>query len=496
MKKSINFQILLVLALSSISPVFSDPQITDTAFAKLSTSGGETSIDQKLNNPEKTHSNCLEFVVKKKHPLTVLDVETIVNDLYSKTQLQHKPSCSISIYSDSDPKAYDTLCSAEYIKIGNGLLSILSYEELEAMIAHDFGTIVNKNVEKKKDFLLSPINRLAFDIDVLKCFKYKKLTELKFALFSDPLAVQRFYLLKKERDLAYEADELAVQITNNPKALMSALEKLSPIEEKEMAEFPVEDLMPLEVCSYYPKNKSRIARLEIIAAEQASKTKVNNPETAQKSYICSKNVVRKLPLTVLDVETIVNDLYSKTQLQHKPSCSISIYSDSDPKAYEAASGEQSIIIGNGLLSIFSYEELKGVVAHELGHIVHEHIKQKNVDIMLSLINMLAKKHITKNILIEATQKVAGVSSNPFIVRHLYSLKKARDHEYEADEFAAQITNNPKACASFLKKLKLLQDSITHLFESEDCSTHPKTENRISSLEIMAAEQASKNEMMA
>ena len=269
MKKSINFQILLVLALSSISPVFSDPQITDTAFAKLSTSGGETSIDQKLNNPEKTHSNCLEFVVKKKHPLTVLDVETIVNDLYSKTQLQHKPSCSISIYSDSDPKAY-----------------------------------------------------------------------------------------------------------------------------------------------------------------------------------------------------------------------------------EAASGEQSIIIGNGLLSIFSYEELKGVVAHELGHIVHEHIKQKNVDIMLSLINMLAKKHITKNILIEATQKVAGVSSNPFIVRHLYSLKKARDHEYEADEFAAQITNNPKACASFLKKLKLLQDSITHLFESEDCSTHPKTENRISSLEIMAAEQASKNEMMA
>ena len=184
----------------------------------------------------------------------------------------------------------------------------------------------------------------------------------------------------------------------------------------------------------------------------------------------------------------------------------------------------SIVVTQGLLDLLDYEELQGVIAHEMSHIKNYDIRLKTVITALLSSVMLFSDGARGYTMFSGIPKanvpgirgvfrvmltmlwVAALVAAPVIARMLVVLI-SRHREYLADASGAELTRNPLGLAKALAKIEkaatpdsTLKRSVAHLciidavdkpvdskesFFADLFATHPPTQKRILFLNAMA-----------
>ena len=196
-----------------------------------------------------------------------------------------------------------------------------------------------------------------------------------------------------------------------------------------------------------------------------------------------------------------------------------VYVSPDPSPNAFATGRNpahaAICVNEGLLQILDEEELYGVLAHEFGHV-------RNRDILISSVVAVLAGTITLIANIaqwgmifggyggrdDREQGAGGAIAALLtiilapIAALLIQLAVSRSREYEADRTGAEVSGDPMALASALRKLEratqvvpsqTAQPAFAHLYIVNPLhggwaglfSTHPPIEERIRRLEEMA-----------
>ena len=195
---------------------------------------------------------------------------------------------------------------------------------------------------------------------------------------------------------------------------------------------------------------------------------------------------------------------------------ICIVPEQAPNAFATGRDPQNAVVAvtEGILALLSPEELRGVIAHEMGHIV-------NRDILIQTIaGVMASAIVTMANIFQFTAIFGGGNGernvNPLaalflamlapLAAGLIQMAISRSREYLADETGANLCGQPLALAGALHKLAQgsgripLQNGnpstaelfiVTPVFSSDQAiaklfSTHPPIEDRIMRLQQMAA----------
>jgi heat shock protein HtpX len=196
-----------------------------------------------------------------------------------------------------------------------------------------------------------------------------------------------------------------------------------------------------------------------------------------------------------------------------------VYISPDPSPNAFATGRNpahaAICVNEGLLRLLDEEELYGVLAHEFGHV-------RNRDILISSVVAVLAGTIT--FIANMAQwglmfggyggrddRQQGAGGALFgllmiilapIAALLIQLAVSRSREYQADRTGAEVSGDPMALASALRKLEratqaipsqIAQPAFAHLYIVNPLSggwaglfsTHPPVEERIRRLEEMA-----------
>jgi heat shock protein HtpX len=162
----------------------------------------------------------------------------------------------------------------------------------------------------------------------------------------------------------------------------------------------------------------------------------------------------------------------------------------------------------GLLEALNHEELKGVIAHELGHIVSRDTLTGTV--VAAVAGTVSALAMTLRCSLSGGR---SRSANPIlwllfalllpVAAALVKLAISRSREYEADEWGARLCGNPLYLAGALQKISLrirknpmagVNPGMAHLFIANPLTgvnfsrlfaSHPPIESRIVRLEAMA-----------
>jgi heat shock protein HtpX len=185
-----------------------------------------------------------------------------------------------------------------------------------------------------------------------------------------------------------------------------------------------------------------------------------------------------------------------------------------PNAFATGRNPQHAVVAvtDGILRLLSWEELEGVLAHELGHVFNRDILVSSIAATLAgAVMMLARMAqwgamfggMSRN---ERDDRAGGLSLILMailapIAAMLIQLAVSRAREYGADDSGARLCGNPEALASALEKLAIQSGRIplaaspqsAHLFIVNPLSgrsfanlfsTHPPIEERIRRLRTM------------
>lgn len=208
---------------------------------------------------------------------------------------------------------------------------------------------------------------------------------------------------------------------------------------------------------------------------------------------------------------IVQELVQNAGL---PMPRVFILNSDQPNAFATGRNPENAAVAAsvGLLNRLSYEEVAGVMAHELAHVQHRDTLTMTITATLAgAISMLGNFAFFFG--------GRRDSNNPFgfigvlvamivapLAAMLVQMAISRTREYEADRRGAEICGKPLALASALRKIENYARGIpnadaeqnpatAHMFiinplsgQNMDnlFSTHPDTANRIAALEKMAA----------
>ena len=170
----------------------------------------------------------------------------------------------------------------------------------------------------------------------------------------------------------------------------------------------------------------------------------------------------------------------------------------------------AIAVTKGLLQKMTLDEAEAVIAHELSHIRNYDMRTMAiVSILVGAISIIADLYWSSNIINKVQEKdTSGVTTIIGMVLSIFApltaffiqMAISRKREYIADAGAAELTKNPKALASALRKISMdvrlpkhFSASIAHLYFSTPSvdsfidklfSTHPPIDKRIEILENM------------
>ena len=187
-----------------------------------------------------------------------------------------------------------------------------------------------------------------------------------------------------------------------------------------------------------------------------------------------------------------------------------IIAEDSPNAFATGRNPShaSVAFTSGILRIMDDREIEGVVAHELGHVLHRDILISSVAATLAAaITMLARfafffegdsRRDDRNG--GALTAIAMMILAPFAAL-LIQMAISRSREYDADAASAKYTGTPYELISGLQKLEAYSQRIpmeatpstAHLFIMKPrlglglgslFSTHPPTEERIRRLQEM------------
>jgi heat shock protein HtpX len=200
---------------------------------------------------------------------------------------------------------------------------------------------------------------------------------------------------------------------------------------------------------------------------------------------------------------VVKDLADRAKIK-KPR--VFIVPKDTPNAFATGRSQKTAVIAvtEGLLDLLDERELRGVLAHEIGHI-------KNKDTLIQTVAVILASAIAYIAMIARFGAIFGSrDENSASLFHILALSIvaplaatilqlsiSRSREYIADETGAKITKDPSALASALEKLesnprKLKKGNqatasmfIINPFSSKNFmrlfSTHPPTHERIKRL---------------
>ncbi|WP_419782040.1 zinc metalloprotease HtpX [Maridesulfovibrio sp.] len=184
-----------------------------------------------------------------------------------------------------------------------------------------------------------------------------------------------------------------------------------------------------------------------------------------------------------------------------------------PNAFATGRNPENAVVAvtSGIMRILTPEELRGVIAHEIGHIANRDILIQSVAAVLAgAIMMIANMMQWAAIFGFGGDDEEG-GTNPLaaimiailapVAASLIQMAISRSREYLADSTGAQISNDPKALASALYKLDATARNIPmdanpateNMFivnpfsggkMANWFSTHPSTEDRINRLMSM------------
>lgn len=225
--------------------------------------------------------------------------------------------------------------------------------------------------------------------------------------------------------------------------------------------------------------------------------------------------VRAQPVTEKDAPElyeIVRDLAAEARI---PMPALYLIPSAAPNAFATGRDPQhaAVAVTQGIFELLNAEELKGVLAHELSHILNRDILIASVAATLAgAVSFLAV--VTRwAFMLGDNRRERDESGNPVVLlvaailmplaAMLIQLAVSRTREYVADESGARLCGNPLYLASALRKLEsgsksasLYQaaPSVAHLFIvnplkggnfSALFGTHPPIEERVVRLERMA-----------
>ncbi|MHB1686625.1 MAG: zinc metalloprotease HtpX [Ignavibacteriaceae bacterium] len=215
--------------------------------------------------------------------------------------------------------------------------------------------------------------------------------------------------------------------------------------------------------------------------------------------------------TAPELYSIVQELSHSANL---PMPKVYLIEDQTPNAFATGRSPEHAAVAatTGIVTTLTREELSGVLGHELAHVMHR-------DILIGTIAATIVGTITFIAQMAGwAMMFGGRSSNRDddsglaslfliilapIAATLLQLAVSRSREYLADEGGAQISHNPLALASALKKISAINKlkpvdnagpATAHMFIVNPLraggirklfSTHPPIEERIKRLEIMA-----------
>lgn len=216
--------------------------------------------------------------------------------------------------------------------------------------------------------------------------------------------------------------------------------------------------------------------------------------------------------------SIVSELASRAKV---PMPALYVIPSASPNAFAAGRdpAHAAVAVTAGILELLNREELEGVLAHEMTHIVHRDTLTAAIAAVLAgAISMLASGIRWTFLLAGGNRKQNAHSSgsNPLgtllaamilpAAALLIQLAISRTREYEADRGGGELCGNPLYLASALRKLessarklpmRQAEPATAHLFIINPLKlggfetlflTHPRTEDRVERLAQMAREK--------
>ncbi|MEI8176723.1 MAG: zinc metalloprotease HtpX [Candidatus Omnitrophota bacterium] len=237
------------------------------------------------------------------------------------------------------------------------------------------------------------------------------------------------------------------------------------------------------------------------------------------SYWFSDKIVlamyRARPVSENDYPDLFRLVRSLTQGAGLPMPKVYVIAQDAPNAFATgrSPAHAAVCVTEGILTLLDYEELKGVIAHELGHI-------KNRDILImSVVATVAGAIMMIASMARWAAMFGGFrsrdergDSNVFgliaaailapVAATLIQLAISRSREYAADKRGAQLAHSPMGLANALRKLDqaaqfkrlagaspqtahmFIVNPLRTDFFSKIFSTHPPVPERIKRLEEM------------
>lgn len=210
---------------------------------------------------------------------------------------------------------------------------------------------------------------------------------------------------------------------------------------------------------------------------------------------------------------IVSELSANANI---PMPRICIIPEESPNAFATGRDPEHgvVAVTEGIMQVLSPEELRGVLAHEIGHIAHRDILVQSVAGVMGSVIMMLGNMLQFAAIFGGSRDEDGEGASPFaafalaivapIAASLIQFAISRSREYMADEAGAQYSGNPLYLASALQKLQAYSERVpmhsgnsatAHMFivnpfngarMAQLFSTHPPMEERIARLQNMAA----------
>ncbi|WP_319763950.1 zinc metalloprotease HtpX [Maridesulfovibrio sp.] len=198
-----------------------------------------------------------------------------------------------------------------------------------------------------------------------------------------------------------------------------------------------------------------------------------------------------------------------------PAPRLFVVDQDSPNAFATGRNPENAVVAvtSGIMRILTPEELRGVIAHEIGHITNRDILIQSVAAVLAGAIMMIANMMQWAAIFGFGGDDEDGGTNPFaailvailapVAASLIQMAISRSREYLADSTGARISCDPKALASALYKLDATARNIpmdanpatenmfiVNPFSGGNManwfSTHPSTEDRISRLMAMAA----------